>query len=887
MTYNSTNIVNSTYGCNPEAYFTTGDVDMGTANRTITLGSLPAGYSCTNVSWGYSTNGVSGAENIKNGTGCVAANLTVVSGMNNNLWWYLAPNVGSVVGRIRSDANKNGIIEDPSEDWANTASACAGLKHDGFTLREGSGPNLITSYGCDASPVAAYYTTNLTIPTGSHTLTLGGLPPGYVCTNTNVVWGYSTSTGSVNGTGCSPTVTINPGGVNALWWIITKPNTLPTVTLSPTVINHSYAGEFFPVRVGITDPDPYGYLNIKTTLTSGAIMPTYAIRFYAYANRANSGQWPIVRIYGWRKDTGARVAIRDIAKGNATDILIDSTTRKLFDVTVGYTDMNLYSHFDFEFTNDIWEPATSTGTDVYVDRLEFYEDIVDEAYLYSVVQAEDATWVQFDRGDPDDGYDVIKTGDTVSYGPWVPIITGADSYSGMFWGGALRFPVPWVATTGTSGNLTFNVSDDSGVVVSRSVAINAIGRTISGRVWTIPPLTTIDDTYCNNNHVSGGSGTISSGTVTANAGFSSSISGGNYSIANNYGYVEYLTLSNLVSPPGYRIACINNMYSPSTLVTSNFNHTSAVAQTVNIGLRVISAGKWGAAMGSDIFANSILMSIPQVICPATSYMCPDFTNPTEPANFYALGYSAPSSSIFSGEPVSVGPSRLSESNISVTNANTGTGGQKFRKKNVKYLSTTIKSLVEDIAAATTTDLTTIPIIHTMAKDSITVLDKSVNSIPNGFRYSTASGLSFLIVPKNGSTPFVINSVTPMLPGRLVIIANRDIEIGNLQQGTVANVKTQPSHIVASIITTGNITIQNYPATSSSSPGGIMIDGPLISGGNITMERNLGPIYNESRPSLFVKFNPFYLTELNKIALANSIPALNPLFVFDFSQKDTN
>jgi len=170
-------------------------------------------------------------------------------------------------------------------------------------------------------------------------------------------------------------------------------------------------------------------------------------------------------------------------------------------------------------------------------------------------------------------------------------------------------------------------------------------------------------------------------------------------------------------------------------------------------------------------------------------------------------------------------------------------------------------------------------------NSVTVLSKTVNSIPDGLSYTVSGGLAFLVVPKSGGTTFVINDLTPAAGGRLVIIADRNIEIGSLVSGsTSGNAKTTASQVSASIITTGNITVKNNPSTSSSSPGTLIIDGPLISGADINLDRDLTAVVNEVRPALFVKFNPFYLTELNKIGIANSIPDLSPLFVFDFSQK---
>ena len=794
---------------------------------------------------------------------------------------------GKITGRMFSDYNRDNQPNSSGETWSKSTSTCAVYKSDTLNNTIG-GSNIIPGTGWLCDGAGAYSVSN-DIVTGAKDITLVGTLPGSI--NCGIVkWSYSTSSSASDaksGNGCIASGLNITTGANYLWWWAV-PNTPPTVTLSPTSISYSSAGEVYPVKVGIIDPDPNGAIKIPSTLTAGLgnLRQTAVVEFRAYGNQYN-GQWPIARIYGWRKDTGVRVLIADAWRGGATDILIDSSTPKWFYVGLPWGDINTYSHFDFEFINDIWDPVTRTGTDIFVDNMSFFQDDPMWDWYPYVVEAENASWVQYDRGDTDDGYDVISPSTATAS-------NGGNTYSMMAWGGALRFPVLWVApSTAVSGNLTFNVSDQYGVVVSRSVSINPLYRTISGRVWKIPPGTTINDTYCANNQASGGSGTLTSGTITAyNTGRSSGINN-TYSITGVYGYVDNLTLSNIASPPVYRLACVNGIVDTGAtgLTTTNFPHTSSTNQTINIGLREITAKKWEAAQSSDVYANSILMALPPVACTtATNPLCPVFTNPTETPTYFTLGYnpsatpgSLASSSIFTGEPISVGPSRLSESNISITNANLGQG-QKFRQKNSKYLSSNLRSLVDTLyAKAGTGAKTSVPISY--STNSITVLSKTVNSIPDGLSYTVSGGLAFLIVPKSGSTTFVINDLTPAAGGRLVIIADRDIEIGSLIYGSSSgNAKTTASQVSASIITTGNITIKNNPATSSSSPGTLIIDGPLISGKDIKLDRDLTAVVNEVRPALFVKFNPFYLTELNKIGIANTIPDLNPLFVFDFSQK---
>ena len=870
MTYNSTNIVNAAYGCNPEAYFTTGDVDTGVANRSVTLGSLPSGYSCANVSWGYNT---TGNLNVKNGTGCVAANLTVVGGMNNNLWWYLSPNVGSIVGRIRSDVNKNGIIEDPTEDWANTASACAGLKHDGFTLREGSGSNLITSYGCDASPVAAYYSTNASILTGSHTFTLGGLPPGYICDNTNVAWGYSTSTGSTSGSGCSPTVTINPGGVNALWWIIHKTNTPPTVTI-PNSISYSVGGIVFPIKIKVEDPDVYGTLRIASSSNTASISlrSTSIIEINAYGN-PDGGVWPNINIYGFRKSDGVRV-------GPLASITVNSATRKTFQANTSAF-ANVYSHFDLVFSNDSWNGVT--GRDIWIDDISLYDSL---GVKYTM---------QAENFDNLFSYDV-----GLSYGDANDFMTQSRSaallnppgYLLLGWGGALRLPALWVSPNTVpagAARIFFNIYDEPGSsAIQDWVSLNAVYSTLRGNIWVAASGSPVNCSAPTTTHPSTPI-TIRVDPQNRTAGM---LASGSYSVSSLYGPMTNVSLSgaglNPASGGSYANACLNNAsYTAPGFISYPGSYIDPVTNTLNIGLRLVDAKHWFAALGGDIYAgNSINVTLPSACPNALNPMCPSYASTSQ--TYFALGYGS-ASSIFSGFGMPATPSRYSESGVSATNL-----GNQFSKKNSAYFKQTLTSLIDSLK--NTNKLSTFPTSSTFAVTSaapayITALDPNISSAPSTYTYTVTgdTGLAVMVIPFKNQ-PFYINNIVTTGTSRLIILADRDIVIGNEIDGTNLNPKTTDPHIKASIITTRNITFANKPLTATSSPGTLIIEGPVISGGDkgsdfgIKLDRNMVATSNELRPAVLVKFNPFYITQLNKIGIGNLIPALNDLFVFDFDEN---
>ena len=277
-------------------------------------------------------------------------------------------------------------------------------------------------------------------------------------------------------------------------------------------------------------------------------------------------------------------------------------------------------------------------------------------------------------------------------------------------------------------------------------------------------------------------------------------------------------------------------------------------------------------------------------------MCPTFTetHPTRIPDHYVLNYNPwvatpASSTVFTEDDVvSLGPSldELSESGVSATRV-----GSKFREKNKQYFSS-FHSLIDTLKNAPTGTYSATSSLsnRTFTKNSITIWNAGTSTIPapaiGNYSYTVSDGLAFLVIPRNGpSTNAInINKITTSGAGRLVILADRDINIGSSAVGSSNNLKNDTADIQASIITTGNVTVNNY-LSASSSAGTVIIEGPLIIGGGtgMTINRSLGTD-NEFRPAVFVRFNPLYITKLNDLAMKNTIPALNPLFTFDFTSE---
>jgi len=178
------------------------------------------------------------------------------------------PTYGKITGRMFSDYNRDNQPNGSGETWANSTSACAVYKSDTLNNTIG-GSNVIPGTGWLCDGAGAYSVSN-DIVTGAKDVTLVGTLPGSVNCGT-VRWSYSTSSSASDaksGSGCLASGLNITTGSNYLWWWAV-PNTPPTVTLSPTSISYTSAGEVYPVKVGITDPDPNGAIKIPSTLTAG------------------------------------------------------------------------------------------------------------------------------------------------------------------------------------------------------------------------------------------------------------------------------------------------------------------------------------------------------------------------------------------------------------------------------------------------------------------------------------------------------------------------------------------------------------------------------------------------------------------------------------------
>ncbi|KKS76439.1 MAG: hypothetical protein UV49_C0012G0001, partial [candidate division WWE3 bacterium GW2011_GWA2_42_9] len=742
---------------------------------------------------------------------------------------------GKIIGRIWNDVDKNGTYGGVSELWSNTATTCSTYKNDSFNIQE-AGTNRLASWACNTEwgVQAAYYTSS-DIVIGSKTITLTGLPSGYACGS----WSFSKTgdTSTTDGTGCVTTaVPIIEGTNNHLWWRIVKTNIAPTLSIVPSSVSYSgYA--LHPLKIVAADGEPYGSLKISTSLSppnNGWLPEVPAISFRAYGSTGD-GIWPIAKIYGWNKSTGSRVELKTFNINTATP------TDYWFDVP----SPGLYSFFDLEFTND-YNGGVGKDVNLYVDNLTYIADNMFYQTLYKF-EAEDANLVQYDRYHPDDGYGLVSPSTATSSVP------GA-TYAVMAWNGALRFPVanPAVCTASHTPVLTTGIVTATAGGTNLSAPLNSFGQ---------------------------------------------------YTVAGLFGSISQLCLSGLPATPAYRIACRNGV--PVSATTGSCDYISPSLSgtgttTIDIGIRPITAKGWLAAMGSDLYAKDVVESLPPYTgCPFLGNyygMCPTFTetHPTRIPDHYVLNYNPwvatpASSTVFTEDDVvSLGPSldELSESGVSATRV-----GSKFREKNKQYFSS-FHSLIDTLKNAPTGTYSATSSLsnRTFTKNSITIWNAGTSTIPapaiGNYSYTVSDGLAFLVIPRNGpSTNAInINKITTSGAGRLVILADRDINIGSSAVGSSNNLKNDTADIQASIITTGNVTVNNY-LSASSSAGTVIIEGPLIIGGGtgMTINRSLGTD-NEFRPAVFVRFNPLYITKLNDLAMKNTIPALNPLFTFDFTSE---
>ncbi len=778
-----------------------------------------------------------------------------------------------MVGRVWTDFNRNGTYT-ADEDWAPTSLVCSSNKSDIVQVKI-DGVSQENNWACDPGGNEARYGFDW-MGSGPYTFRLTP-PTNYNCLNpAKITWSFTTVTSgagaTTSGNGCTTSITL--GDENYLWWRLLPP-AQPSVTVTPPSISYPSGDVVFPIKVAFTDEDVDGQTRISTSVPSGLgyIRPTGYIEFTAYGNRSNTGVWPIAKIYGWRKDTGERVWL--------STVTIDSSTPKSFWINVNDMTAN-YSNLDFEFTNDIWDPATGTGTDIFIDSITFWTDDPGFGGVPYKVQAEDGSLVVYDRGfNSRDGYDTRDPGLTV-------VTTSGQTYTVMAWQGALRFPILWTSPSNAiSGNITITVNDGVTGAVTKMIPVNPVPKTLTGKIWQIPEGAVVDNALCTARLGSGLPVTVTVNTTLPGS-FSVATPDGNYTVTGITGsYTGSVNLTNL--PPGssYTVGCINSAPGSATGLNIPVSRivTSLTPNVLDVGLKQVTAKKWVAEMGSDVYANNISMTLPKVTCPNPfTYLCPSFSDPEN----YVIGYGANSSSIFSGGTV---PSvRLSESNVTATGVTNN-----FRDKNKQYF-VKLKTLINNLrdsglyTVITSVSYNTFSSLPGNGANSIRIFSPSYRNLSSSnVTYSTSSdGLVFLIVPKatgsDNSLYIDYNLVSSNSNRRLVILADRNIKIGRRILGTTDNPKTTAPHIMASIITTGDIEIVSYSPPSATS-NTVIVEGSLISGKKLNVTRTQSPEYNELRPVLFVRFKPLFMTEFNKIAMNNLIPALNPIFTFDFSQEE--
>lgn len=799
---------------------------------------------------------------------------------------------GTVVGRVVSDLNFNGGITS-NEMWANTALSCTSLVHSslGFTYNSN---NILDSWGCNTD--GAYYRTNQIVTGTGRSIQLTGVPTalGYDCSRTN--WVYNnTSNDSYDrtGTGCNASdLGITQNETQHLWFYMT-PNRPPVLNLN-SPINFT-SSTVYPSKVAVTQYESGGYMRITATSDVGTTAYyTDGIYFNAYGSICD-GVYPQVQLYGWRRDTGERQAI-------GSPFYVTGTSSGYW-LWVG---SDAYLFFDLQFLNDATN-ASGQDRNLFVSSVSFLQDPWGWGTIYSA-DSHDASKVLFDRGDPDDGYD---TRDPV-------VVTNASgTFAGMYWSGAIRYPFPWTSpgNPATGGRITVTARDNFGATATGQILLNPVFRRVFGYVWTIPyaslsTLNCVPDPAQKLTDYPGASVrvihepyyTTTTGPVTST---------GDYSVSNIFGAITdvYLDGINNASAPFYRLVCRNDVELSGQEFRTNFYdyYNKTVDQELNLGLQEIEARRWIAAYGSNISANDINLQLPPLppvrlpsivttsTCGQTTY-CSSLPSPA--FSYYTLGYpSSPTGSqvfINTGQSVSeVGPAELQYLTLS---GKTATDlGDDYRKDYEDYLRSNIRTMVNNIVDAYMTGEidgyshstlpTTLP--TSMGKSSIVLFNGE--SIANGYNYkiTVPGSVAFLVVPKNGDLPLKINSISVTGTGRLLIITDRDVEIGEDVVGytTNPNLSTVTPQVRAAILTTGNITIKSYQGNEFST-GTIILEGPVIAGRDVVIERDFSAIVNEVRPVMLVKYNSLYITQLNDLSATNTIPeVLKPLFEFSFTSKE--
>lgn len=867
ISYGGTNVL-STWSCyTSTSVYLTANIPTGSA--TLTLAGLPTGYSCSNVSWNFLR---SSGTVVTSGVGCSATGLQILdSDTENNLHWKLTTPTGQFLGRIWTDVNRDGLLSNSSEVWGSTANTCSGLKNDNFTLTE-SGSNRFNGWGCNAGSDGlqqSYYTSS-SIDIGTRSVTLGGLPAGYTCAN--VSWSFVHSdgvTGLAAGTGCTASnLSFIEGMNNHLSWKLTPPNNAPAISLSPASISYSTALGYYPIRAVASDADYFGTLNIKTNVnpsTNGEIPFVAGLSIPAFGT-ISAGVYPIFRVYGWNAVTGNRVLI----PGSETTV---TGTYAYY-----YIDINSqeYSMFDIEFTNDYYDPSSGQDRNLYVGRITYIEDAFFFTTMYTV-ESEDFTKMQFDRGDPDDGYDLYT----------LPTQTSGDStdpvYAALNWGGSLRTPVLWRSpTTAVSGTINFAVSD--GIVASPtigSVTTTPVTRNISGSIWTtanlVPNCSVSGTAYSGGGQVTAYRSVGGNLTTTIN-------SNGTFNFSGVFGNIYNLCLSSLSSTPVLRLACLNG----SSFTASGYciGAVADATTSLNIGLRQVNAEKWMVVQNGDASADAFSLEIPARLPSSTSGL-PYAGTPT---SYYLFGNGSYASVLSSGSLSSIaGPTSYAESGVYAGGLSTG-----FRSRSNNWLQGNLGDLVATLNSDSTVTSKT-AICGTSFNENTIYKYTGSKTIPSSGTCTytvTNNGLSILVAKSTLATDTLIlkGPILSSTNGRLLILTDMPVEIGagvTDAAAPIVAVSALPSRMLLSVITSGAISFENYNNASTGSLSPLIVEGPLISGTDISIERDLGSAVNESYPAVVVRYNPLYITKLQTLAANNTLPLLDPLFNFGFSQTEAN
>lgn len=151
--------------------------------------------------------------------------------------------------------------------------------------------------------------------------------------------------------------------------------------------------------------------------------------------------------------------------------------------------------------------------------------------------------------------------------------------------------------------------------------------------------------------------------------------------------------------------------------------------------------------------------------------------------------------------------------------------------------------------------------------------------------TAASGVALLIDKATTGTLNIPRTIASTNLGRLMIMTTRDVVIGAQVAGHFApeSIRTNPgSDIRVGIITTKNITITDYSGGTS---GTLILEGPLVAGGNIILDRDLGPVANGINPAAFIRYNPAYIIQLRNLMKETQIPNGLGVRTFNYVRKE--